>query len=66
VTGVKQPEQFKKITEKSYLPLLNADETGLFWKKMSAHALISKNNTGSICKTKHLHNVYTTSAVSKA
>ncbi|CAM4596686.1 unnamed protein product [Lepidochelys kempii] len=40
------PEQLKKITEeKGYLPeqVFNADETGLFWKKMPNHTYTSKS-----------------------
>ncbi|CAM5178121.1 unnamed protein product [Eretmochelys imbricata] len=40
------PEQLKKIPEaKGYLPehVLNADETGLFWKKMPNHTYFSKS-----------------------
>ncbi|CAM5084854.1 unnamed protein product [Natator depressus] len=39
------PEQLKKIIEKGYLPeqVFNADETGLFWKKMPNRTYISKS-----------------------
>ncbi|XP_065261952.1 tigger transposable element-derived protein 1-like [Emys orbicularis] len=40
------PEQLKKIIEeRGYLPeqVFNADETGLFWKKMPTHTYISKS-----------------------